>query len=147
MKLNGTHKSKASSAQVFNAILNPEVLKSTIPGCEGVTVTPNQIQANITTSLPGLHGPFAVFINILKQEAPHHLELQVVRQGRGGSVNALSNIHLTDEADGTLIAYDVNADLSGTVAILNNPIGQGVAKNSLNTFFKNLDKALESSAV
>ncbi len=143
MKLNGTHKFKVSSAQVYNAILNPEILKSCIPGCESVEfVDANHIQANISTPLPGLRGPYGVTINIVRAEAPNHLEIQVQRSGRGGSINALSQINITDEADGALLSYDANADLEGPVAVADNPVGKGVTNNSLATFFKNLDKAI-----
>ncbi|MBE3560688.1 MAG: hypothetical protein IMW89_15935 [Ktedonobacteraceae bacterium] len=143
MKLNGTHKFKASSAQVFNAILNPSVLKASIPGTDSVTyLNENQLQANITTQLPGLRGPYAVVINIVRKEAPRYLELQVQRSGKGGSVNAVSQINLTDEPDGAVLTYNANAELEGPVAIANNPLGQGIVKSSLGAFFKNLDKAI-----
>jgi carbon monoxide dehydrogenase subunit G len=143
MKLNGTHKFKASSAQVFNAILNPDILKSCIPNCNSIEyLDANRIKLNITTPLPGLKGPYGIVVNIPRQQAPNYLELQVQRKGTGGSINAVSQINLQDEADGTLLSYDAQADLEGPVAIANNPIGQGITKNTLNSFFKNLDKAI-----
>lgn len=143
MKLNDTHKFKVSSAQVYNAILNPEILKSCIPGCESVEfLDANRIQANISTPLPGLRGPFGVVINIVKTQAPHHLELQMQRSGRGGSVNALCQIDIADEGDGSVLSYSADADLQGAVAVADNPVGKGVTNNSLATFFKNLDKAI-----
>jgi carbon monoxide dehydrogenase subunit G len=148
MKINGTHKFKASNTQIFNAILNPAVLKSSIPGCGTVAyASPNQISVEITTPLPGLHGPFEVTINIVNKQEPSSLELQVQRKGRGGSVNAVSKISFTDEADGTLLAYDANAELEGLIAVADNPIGRPIVKNSLNSFFKNLEKSLEASHV
>src|SRR5689334_1936880 len=112
MKLNGTHKSKASSAQVFNAILNPAILKAAIPGCSLVEyISPNQIKAEITTPLPGLRGPFELVINVVSQQAPNYLELQVARKGKGGSVSATSQIRIADEATGSLLTYEGNADL------------------------------------
>ncbi|GAC1392224.1 MAG: carbon monoxide dehydrogenase subunit G [Ktedonobacteraceae bacterium] len=143
MKLNGSHKFKASGAQVYNAILNPSVLQACIPGCNSIEyLDQNRIKANITTPLPGLKGPYGVVISIAQRQAPNHIVLQVQRKGKGGSVNALSNINITDEADGALLKYDANADLDGPIAIANNPIGEGITKNSLGTFFKNLDKAI-----
>ncbi|GAC1428913.1 MAG: carbon monoxide dehydrogenase subunit G [Ktedonobacteraceae bacterium] len=143
MKLNGSHKFKVSSVQVYNAILNPAVLKECIPGCQTVEyLDPNSIKASITTPLPGLKGPYNVIINIAQRQAPNNLTLQVQRQGTGGSINALSNINILDEPDGALLKYDANADLSGPIAIANNPIGQGFTKGSLGSFFKNLDKAI-----
>jgi hypothetical protein len=143
MKLNGTYKFKASGTQVFNAILNPEVLKASIPGCNSVEyLDTNRLKVNVTTPLPGLKGPYGIVITIAQQEAPNYLELQVQRKGTGGSINAVSKIKLTDQPDGTLLTYDTNAELEGAVAMANNPIGQGITKNSLNTFFKNLQKAI-----
>jgi carbon monoxide dehydrogenase subunit G len=148
MKLNGTHKFKASSAQVFNAILDPAVLKSAIPGCNSVAyTTPNQIEVEITTPLPGLHGPFPVEIDIANKQAPSSLELRVELEGKPGSVKAVSMISIADEADGALLTYDANAELTGVLAVANNPIGQPVVKSSLNSFFNNLEKAVETSHV
>lgn len=143
MKLNGTHKFKVGSTQVFNAILNPEILKSSIPGSSAVSyVSPTSIQVDLTTSLPGLRGPYEIIINIPQRRDPNYLELQVVRQGKGGSVNALCEINITDEADGAQLSYSANAELEGPVSIANNPLGQGIVKNSLGSFFKNLEKSI-----
>jgi carbon monoxide dehydrogenase subunit G len=143
MKLNGTHKFKASSTQVFNAILNPDVLKSCIPGCNSVEyLDGNRIQANITTPLPGLKGPYGVVINIEQTQSPSFMVLRVQRRGTGGSVDATSQISITDEADGALLRYEAKADLEGPISIANNPIGEGITKSSLGAFFKNLDKAI-----
>ncbi len=143
MKLNGTHKFKASSHQVFNAILNPAILQTCIPGCNSIEyLDGNRIKANITTPLPGLKGPYGVIISIAQRQEPNFLVLQIHRKGTGGSVNATSQIRLTDEADGALLTYDANADLEGPIAIADNPIGRGITNNSLGTFFKNLDKAI-----
>jgi carbon monoxide dehydrogenase subunit G len=143
MKLSGKHKFRAPSAQVFNAILDPDVLKSCIPGCESVEyLDANRLKANITTQLPGLRGPYGVVINIANRQAPNHLELQVQRKGTGGSINAVSQINLNDEPDGALLSYDANAELEGPIAIANNPIGKGITEKSLSAFFSNLDKAI-----
>lgn len=143
MKLNGSHKFKVSSNKVYDAILNPSVLQSCIPGCESVQyLDSSHLQANITTPLPGLKGPYGIVINIQQNQSPNRIVLQVQRQGRGGSINAVSQINIQDDADGSLLTYDANADLDGAVAVVNNPIGQGITKSSLGTFFNNLDKAI-----
>ena len=143
MKLNGSHKFKANSWQLFNAILNPVVLQTCIPGCNSVEyVDPHSLRASISTPLPGLKGPYRAVINISQRQEPNVLILQVNRQGTGGSINAISQINIQDEHDGALLTYDANADLAGPIAIANNPIGQGITKNSLKSFFEKLDKAI-----
>jgi carbon monoxide dehydrogenase subunit G len=143
MKLSGTHKFKASSTQVYNAILNPSVLQSCIPGCNSVEyVNSNSIRANISTPLPGLKGPYGVIINIEQNQAPNQLVLHIQRKGKGGSVDATSQISISDDGNGSVLSFDAKADLEGPIAIANNPIGEGITKNSLGAFFKNLDNAI-----
>jgi uncharacterized protein len=143
MKLNGTHKFKAHSSRVFNAILDPSVLQQCIPGCQSVEVLDaSRLQVNVTTSLPGLKGPYIVVVNLLQRQDPNLIVLGVKRQGRGGSIDATANINIADAADGALVTYDANADLSGPIAIANNPVGKGVVNSTLNSVFQNLDKTL-----
>jgi uncharacterized protein len=143
MKLNGSHKFKATSWQVFNAILNPAVLQSCIPGCSSIEyVDSTRMKANITTPLPGLKGPYGAVIQITQRQDPNILVLEVNRKGRGGSINATSQISILDESDGAVLTYDTKADLEGPIAIANNPIGQGITKNSLKTFFEKLEKVI-----
>lgn len=148
MKLEGKQKFAAPSTQVFNAILNPEVLKAS-SGAEAVSYSaPNQLQVEIGVPLPGLSGrTFEVHINITKQQAPNLIELAVSHKGRSGAIDAACKISLVDEADGSLLTYDGKADLEGLLAVANNPLGHGAVKNKLADFFKNLEKELAKACV
>ena len=148
MKLNGTQKFAAPSTQVFNAILNPEVLKASIPGASGVSYSsPTQLHVEISLPFPGLHGPFDVYVNITKQQAPSLVEFNLPHKGKGGSVDATCLVTLADEADGSLLTYDAKAELEGLIAVANNPLGQSIVKGKLSEFFKNLEKAVTQAHV
>lgn len=143
MKLEGSQKFTVPSAQVFDAILNPEILKTSIPGASAVSYSsPTQLQVEITLPFPGLHGPFTVFINIANKQAPNHVELNVPHSGKGGTVDATCKIDLADEGAGSVLTYEATAKLEGLIAVANNPLGQGVVKGKLADFFKNLEKAV-----
>lgn len=143
MKLNGTHKFQADSTRVFNAILDPAVLKKCIPGCDSVEqMDAGRFQLAITTPLPGLKGPIGVVIDLVQHEEPHLIVLGVKRQGRGGSVDATANISIADEANGSLLTYHAQADLGGLIAIADNPIGKPFVNSTLSSIFTNLDKTL-----
>jgi carbon monoxide dehydrogenase subunit G len=143
MKLNGTHKFQANSKQVFNAIVNPSVLQTCIPGCNSIEILDTtRLKAIITTPLPGLKGPYGVVIKMTQRQDPNFLVLEVTRKGTGGTVNAISQISIQDQPDGALLTYDANADLEGPIAIANNPIGQTITKNSLKNFFDKLEQAI-----
>ena len=144
MRLSSTRKFNSTSQQLFNAILNPSILQSCIPGCNQVEyIDSDRIVINITTPLPGLKGPYGAILQLSQVEAPSTLTLSLQRKGVGGVINATGKIQLMDEADGTLLTYEANATLEGPVAIANNPLGQGIVKNSLNAFFKNLENAIK----
>ena len=66
MKLNGTQKFSVLSKQVFNAVLDPEVLKASIPGASAVSyAVPNEkLEVEVSLPFPGLHGPFTVYVNV-----------------------------------------------------------------------------------
>src|SRR5258708_12543121 len=107
MKLNGSHKFNANSWQVFNAILNPAVLQSCIPGCNSVEyLDPTRLRANITTPLPGLKRPYCAVIRIAQRQDPNILVLELHRKGTGGSINATSQINITDGPDPPLLTYN-----------------------------------------
>ncbi len=142
MKLNGTHKFKANSTRVFNAILDPAILQKCIPGCESVTLLDStRLQVNVTVPLPGLKGAYAVIVNLVQRQDPNLIVLGVKRQGRGGSVDAIANINIADDAGGSLVTYDANAELSGAIAVAGT-VGKPFVNNTLNSVFENLDKAL-----
>ena len=77
-----------------------------------------------------------------QRQDPNLLVLEVKRRGTGGSVNATSQIIIIDEPDGALLTYDAKADLEGPIALADNPLGHGITKKSLGTFFTNLDKVI-----
>jgi carbon monoxide dehydrogenase subunit G len=142
MKLNGTHKFKANSTRVFNAILDPAVLQHCIPGCESVSLLDaTRLQVNVTVPLPGLKGSYAVIVNLIQRQEPNLIVLGVKRQGRGGSIDATANLNITNEADGALLTYDSNAELSGAIAIAGT-VGKPFVNSTLNSIFDNLDKTL-----
>ena len=70
------------------------------------------------------------------------LVLEVQRKGKAGAINPTSQINITDEADGALLSYNATADLEGPIAMADNPLGHGITKKSLGTFFTNLDKVI-----
>ncbi len=148
MKLEGTQKFAVPSIQIFNAILNPEVLK-VCSGAEAVSYSsPTQLQVEIGVPLPGLNDRiFEVHINITNKQAPDLIELAVAHKGRTGAIDATCQIKLADQADGSLLTYNGKADLEGLLAIANNPLGQIAAKNKVADFFKNLEKELAKAHV
>jgi carbon monoxide dehydrogenase subunit G len=143
MKFNGSHTFKVSSRTVFNSVLDPTILQACIPNCTSVTyLDANNLNIDLTTPLPGLKGPYSIVIQIIQLQDPDTIVLGIDRQGTGGSIKGTCHIGISDEPTGSILTYNAVGQLEGPIAIVSNPLGEGIAKNLLKSFFKKLDAKL-----
>ena len=104
MKIYRKRKLNSSKEKIFNAILNPIILQSCIPGCSSVEfLDADLMNVQLTTPLPGLKGPYSVIIQIVKRQEPNLLVFEVHRKGTGGSMDVIGQVTVTDEGDGSLL--------------------------------------------
>ncbi|MBA3822986.1 MAG: SRPBCC family protein [Ktedonobacterales bacterium] len=140
MDLSGSQKFNAPPQQVWNALMNPTVLKETIPGAQDVQVSGNSITMTVNVSLPVLgSNTFVLGADIQQQTPPSHAVLAIDRSGSFGSIKGHVTIDLAPVDAGTNLTYTAHLDLGGRVGMADNPIGQQAAKSGLNSFFKNLE--------
>jgi uncharacterized protein len=140
MDLSGSQKFNAPPQQVWNALMNPTVLKETIPGAQDVQVSGNTITMTINVSLPMLGSNiFVLGAEIQQQTPPSHAVLGIDRSGSFGSIKGSVTLDLAPDGAGTNLSYNAHLDLGGRAGMADNPIGQAAAKQGLNSFFKNLE--------
>jgi carbon monoxide dehydrogenase subunit G len=148
MDLKGSYTFQASRQKVFAALLNPAILRASIPGCQDVWypdpgVARMKVRVASPIPLPGLQGPYDVTVVIQECREPEALVVQAGRTGRvGGTVQTTTRITLADDPAGSQLTYDAHAELSGPVAFADNPLFHEIIKHSLATFLKNLNTAL-----
>lgn len=150
MDVKGNQKVKAPRQQVFQALLNPEVLKNSVPGCEGAEFvdfpTGRQLKMTISPSIPGLKGPFTVFLQTGEVVPPSRVVLIAEPTSNMGSVKATCTIDLLDEADSTLLNYNAVAVMEGKIAATPDIMVKGAVKMALDQFFKNFEKQVSTVA-
>ena len=145
MNMHGSYRFQAERAAVFAALLDPSVLKATIPGCQDAwySAEHGHMKVRLGTPVPGLEGPYDITVDILEREEPHRLVIQAGRQGHiGGTITTVTRITLVDESEGSALTYATTAELSGPVAAVNNPLFLGMAEHMLKTFFKRINASL-----
>src|SRR6266849_7139178 len=113
MDFTSSHKVKAPRAQVFEALLNPEILKNSVPGCESAEFvdfpTGRQLKLTVSPSIPGLKGPYNVFLQTGEVVAPSRVVLIAEPTSSMGSIKATCAIDLTEDDAGTNLIYNANA--------------------------------------
>ncbi len=140
MDFQGSHKYAAPPQQVWNALMNPAVLKECIPGAQEVKIVGNSaIEATIHISAPIINGTFTGTAQIVSQNPPSQIVLGIDRSGSYGSIKGQATIDLAADGAGTNLTYTAHVDLSGKVSMGDNMIGQQLAKGGLGQFFKNLE--------
>lgn len=144
MDVSGSQKVKAPRQQVFQALLDPEVLKKSVPGCDGAEFvdfpTGRQLKLTVSPSIPGLKGPYNVFLQTGEVVEPARVVLIAEPTSSIGSIKATCTIELTDEPEGTLLNYNGSAVMDGKIAATPDMIVNGAMKVALSSFFKNFEK-------
>lgn len=149
MEITGSQKIKAPQQQVFQALLNPEVLKNSIPGCESTEFVNMpmgpRLKLVISSSLPGLKGSHSIYLESAEVTPYSHVVLITEPSNSMGSVKARCAVDLTSEADGsTNLHYNANAVLEGKIAATPELIIKGAIKVALDQFFKSFEKQVSA---
>lgn len=150
MEITGSQKVKASQAQVFQALLNPEVLKNSIPGCDSADFvdfpTGRQVKLTITPNLPipGLKGSQTIFLQTGEVIPTSRVTIITEPSSSLGTVRATCVIDLSQEADSTHLHYNAQATLEGKIAATPDMIIKGAVKVALDQFFKNFEKQVSA---
>jgi carbon monoxide dehydrogenase subunit G len=151
MDISGSQKIKAPQQQVFAALLNPEVLKNSIPGCESAKLVDfngkQQLKVRISPNIPGLKGPYVVFLQTGEVVPTSRVVIIAEPTSSMGSVKAICTIDLSPDAGGTNLAYDAHAEMEGKVAsIAPEFVLKGAVKMALDQFFKGFEKQVSTVA-
>lgn len=148
MEIKGSQKIHAPRQQVFQALLNPEVLKNCIPGCESAEIVEfagsSQLKLTVSTGIPGFKGPYTVYLRQGDVVPPSHVTLIAEPSSSVGSVKATCPIELVDEGANTQLNYNAHAVLQGKIAAVPELILKGGIKTALDQFFKNFEKQVNS---
>jgi carbon monoxide dehydrogenase subunit G len=117
MKLAGTYTFEAPQQIVWEALQNPTVLTSILPGCERLEeVGENQFEGQLDIRVGPVQGKFRGKMEMLDLVAPESFRLKINGQGTTGFVNASAKVDLEAAGDSTLIHYDSDAQVGGRIA-------------------------------
>lgn len=144
MDVSGSQKVKAPRPHVFHALLDPAVLKNSIPGCNNAEFVDGpsgrQIKLVVSPSIPGLKGPYNIYLNSGEIVEPSRIVLIAEPYSSIGSIKATCAIDLIEDGENTNLNYNANAIMEGKIAATPDMIVKGAVKVALDQFFKNFEK-------
>lgn len=144
MKVTGQATLHAPVDKVWDALLDPEVLVRTIPGCERLEATGEHSYAmTVTAGVAAIKGTYAGTCE-LRDLAPHtSLVMSATGAGAPGTLAADVKVGFTDNGDGTTdVSYDAETVVGGMVGGVGQRMLTSVSKRMADEFFTAVDQAL-----
>ncbi len=146
MKLSDSRDIRAEPAVVWQAILDPEVLKACIPGCQSMVGSASEgFEAVVKQKVGPVSATFTGLVHLSDIVAPR--AVRISGEGKGGVAGFAkggANVTLEPIAEGTRLTYDVEASVGGKIAQLGSRIIDGFAKKMADEFFTRFQDAVET---
>jgi carbon monoxide dehydrogenase subunit G len=138
----------ASRQRVWEALNDPEVLRSSIPGCNSLDkVSDERFDATVEVKVGPIGARFKGTVSLTNLDPPNQYTL--ILEGNGGiagSVKGSADVRLTEDSGGTMITYVVDAQVGGRMAQLGGPIIDATAKQLAGKFFSRFGENVAPSA-
>jgi uncharacterized protein len=148
MTMTGEVQLPASRETVWDKLNDPDVLKGCVPGCEQFErIGENEFQAVAVTKIGPVKAKFKGKVRLSDLDPPNGYKISGEGEGgiagfaKGGAVVALS-----DKDGGTLLTYNVEAQIGGKLAQLGQRLIAGAAKKMADDFFAKFAAAVGPAA-
>lgn len=145
MHMSDQREIKADPATVYAALLDPEVLKASVPGATEVTGNPQDgYSASVTQKVGPVKATFKGQVTM--SDMVENQSLTISGEGKGGAAGFAKGgavVTLAATEGGTMLSYEVDAKVGGKIAQLGSRLIDGFAKKMADQFFANLQSQIE----
>ena len=145
MEIKGEYSIAAPREVVWQALNDPDVLKACIPGCEELEKTDDGgFRATAKMKVGPVSARFKGKVTLSDLDPPNGYRISGEGEGgvagfaKGGAV-----VKLAEKDGGTLLSYEVEAQIGGKLAQLGQRLINGAAKKLADEFFANFAKAVQ----
>jgi carbon monoxide dehydrogenase subunit G len=136
MDLNGSYTFDAPPARVWDVLMDPAVISSCIPGCEGMEPDgEDRYKVKLTVAIAAITGGYEGTVAITDKVQPSSYRLTVQGQGKPGFAKGNSQITLRAEGDTTVVDVIGTVQTGGPIARVGQRLIGGVSKMMLDRFF------------
>jgi carbon monoxide dehydrogenase subunit G len=146
MDMQGQRVLHVTQAQAWDALNDPEILKSCIPGCDKFELTePNVYNVGVAIKIGPVSAKFSGKVTLSDIQAPNSYALNFEAQGGvAGFGKGESQVSLHPHAEGCELKYTVHSTVGGKLAQLGQRLIDGAAKSLAEDFFKRFDESLQA---
>ncbi|MGL4637338.1 MAG: SRPBCC family protein [Beijerinckiaceae bacterium] len=138
----------APQETVWRKLNDPEILKLCIPGCESLEkLSETEFQATAKMKIGPVSATFKGRVELSNIDAPNGYTISGEGQGGiAGFAKGGAKVTLRPNGTGTIMSYDVDAQVGGKIAQLGARLIDGVAKRMADQFFEKFVEEAQRSA-
>jgi carbon monoxide dehydrogenase subunit G len=145
MEMQGSRNLAVSQAVAWDELNNPDVLKACIPGCDRLEANgDHQYALGVAVKVGPVSARFGGKI-VLSDIVPPQ-SYTITFDGQGGAAGfgkGVAKVQLAPEGNGSLLSYQVTAQVGGKIAQVGQRLIDGVAKSMAEDFFKRFDAQMQ----
>jgi len=151
VKVSGSYTLPVAPERAYELLQDPAILARAIPGCESLEkIGPDEYRMKMKVLVAALSGQFEGKVRIADQAPPTSFRLVVEGSGRVGFLKGDGLLKLSPaaavrvlsaaprETPSTIVAYEGDAQLGGTMAAVGQRLIDGTAKMMIKKFFDKL---------
>ena len=148
MNMSGEQRIAAPRQRVWEALNDPEILRASIPGCQSLEKeADDRFAAAVEVKVGPIGARFKGTVSLLDLNPPNGYTLILGGSGGvAGSVRGSAKMQLSDDTGGTLVSYEVEAQVGGRMAQLGGPIIDDTAKQIAGKFFARFGEIVGGAA-
>lgn len=148
MDMTGEYLVPAPKQAVWEALNDPDILKQCIPGCEEVNKTSDTgFDAKVSAKVGPVKAKFSGAVTLSDIDPPNGYTIS--GEGKGGAVGFAkggAKVALSEAEGGTLLKYEVNAQVGGKLAQIGARLIDSTAKKMANDFFKTFSEVVGAAS-
>jgi uncharacterized protein len=148
MKIAGSNLVPYPVDRVWDALLDPQVLVATIPGCSQLAATgENAYDMTVSAGVAAIKGTYQGSCTLSDLKEHESLVMRLTGAGAPGTIDATVQVAFSEAEPGvTQIDYEADAVVGGMVGGVGQRMLTSVSKRMAAEFFGNVGKAIASPA-
>ncbi len=148
MDMSGEQHIQLPQQATWDALNSTAVLMACIPGCEAIEqLSATEYQLTMVAKVGPVSAKFKGKMTLSDVNPPHAYTLNFEGQGGiAGFAKGVAQVQLNAETGGTLLSYQVKANIGGKLAQMGARLIDGVAKRTAEQFFNAFNTHASASA-
>lgn len=137
MQVKGQARLEAPRSKVWATLMDASSIEACLPGVQRFhEVAANTWEVTLTVGMAGIKGTYNGRVTIADAAPETSYTLSAEGSGSGNRIRGSAKVTLSDDGGATIVDYDGDAQIAGTLAMVGMRLFQPAARMMADQFFK-----------